>query len=441
MGTLEAVRLPAQHNGMDDAVSADTADVSKVLGKRGSVWLYDPWCFTPWYTAALARALRTADVGTRLVCPRYHFEPEFFASCGLAPRPGMIDIVSGLQVTQPALRKMLRSAENLANTAALAFSLLQRRPQILHLQLCPLLARGVSTDLRLLAWAKRRGACAVHTVHNLLPHDAGKDAAGLHRRLYRMCDRLICHSEDVATRLSAMFGVRPERVDVIPHGPLFAERPEMSAREARLRLSLDPDRFLFVWQGILAPYKGTDLLLDAWADLQKRLPAGLAPPCLLIAGRGSAEEVRTLEAKVRRLALENSVRLDLRYISATELPYYYQAADALLYPYREITTSGALMTGLNYEAPIIATDLPAFRAVIGDGVNGLLLGEASRDALAGAMLRLVTDSTLLQALRRGAAGNRQRQVQWSEIANRTRAVYEKALLARRVASASCAPQA
>ena len=40
------------------------------------------------------------------------------------------------------------------------------------------------------------------------------------------------------------------------------------------------------------------------------------------------------------------------------------AADILIYPYREVTTSGALMTGLSFGKPVIATALPFFEEAL-----------------------------------------------------------------------------
>jgi phosphatidylinositol alpha-mannosyltransferase len=85
------------------------------------------------------------------------------------------------------------------------------------------------------------------------------------------------------------------------------------------------------------------------------------------------------------------------------------------------------MTGLNYRKPIVASDLPAFRAVVEDGVNGLLFKNASASDLAAAILRLLTEPALASALRLGAAGNQARQVQWSAIARSTQQTYRKAI--------------
>jgi glycosyltransferase involved in cell wall biosynthesis len=389
------------------------------------VWLYDPWCFTPWYTAALALALRRSGTSLRLVCPRYHHEPDFFAQSGLETDPGPLDIVSGLRLRHAAARQSLRSLEYVLNTLCISQKLRRGATRVLHLQLCPLLARGIAIDRRLVVFAKRHGVRTVHTVHNLLPHDSGERYLASYARFYGACDRLICHSDDVAERLKIEFRIATERIDVIPHGPLFSEPGTLGRAQSRARLGLNPDAFLFLWQGILSPYKGLMLLLDAWSKLLGSLGSDARPPTLLIAGTGSATEVAALRHRVEQLG--DSVWLHLRYIPAAEIPCYYTAADVLLYPYRQITTSGALMTGLNYQKPIIASDLPTFRAVVDHQENGLLLTSYTVDALAQAMRRVLTDALLFGQLCRGAMANRQRQIQWDEIAQRTRLTYNQAL--------------
>ena len=51
----------------------------------------------------------------------------------------------------------------------------------------------------------------------------------------------------------------------------------------------------------------------------------------------------------------------------------YQDAEILVYPYGEVTTSGALMTGIGYGKAIVATRLPAFEQLLHDGENALLV--------------------------------------------------------------------
>jgi glycosyltransferase involved in cell wall biosynthesis len=125
---------------------------------------------------------------------------------------------------------------------------------------------------------------------------------------------------------------------------------------------------------------------------------------------------------VQEAAVEESVRLDLRYLAAEEISTYFQAADVLALPYEAITMSGALMTALTYGKPIVATDLPAFREVLTAEGNALLVPYGDTAALSLAILRLVQDERLRSHL---AGGVERLNItnMWERIAEKTEACY------------------
>ena len=63
--------------------------------------------------------------------------------------------------------------------------------------------------------------------------------------------------------------------EVIPHGPFFYDLPRTrEAQEIRERLCIEPHRKIVLWQGILFPYKGLDVLLKAWKQVEREHVAG-----------------------------------------------------------------------------------------------------------------------------------------------------------------------
>jgi glycosyltransferase involved in cell wall biosynthesis len=401
---------------------------------RLDVWMYDPWCRTPWYTAALARALASRGHDVRLVCPSYLHEPTYFHDEGLIPRPGLLDFAA-----QPACKKFrqpARLAEYVINTTALGVASALSAPQILHQQQCVLLERGWKTELAFLQWCRRRGIRVVHTVHNLLPHLEKSFHRALYREFYHLADALICHDDDAALAMNQQFGVSRDRITVVPHGPLFSELPPLSPQECRNRLGLEGGQKIFLALGVLARYKGLDILLEAWADLVLSLrPHPL--PLLVIAGNGAATEMHHIRRRAANLGLtKETLRLDLRYIRATEVPIYQHAADALVFPYRDITTSGALLTGLNYSKPIIASDLPPFGQYLISNVNAILVDPGSRRELFGALAAMLEPSCYAR-LQTGSLNNRSLLVQWEEIGAQVANVYS-ALPSQNSKSRMCA---
>ena len=160
----------------------------------------------------------------------------------------------------------------------------------------------------------------------------------------------------------------------------------------------------------------------AWSDLMcmdRKRPK----PLLVIAGNGPESEKAQLRERAANLGIDQeTLRLDLGYIPAAKVPLYMQAADVLLYPYREITTSGALLAGLNYCKPIVASDLATFRNYLDPNVNALVVTPGDRNALTKALAEL-RDHAVFARLEAGSRNNGLLQMQWEEIAALTAKVY------------------
>src|SRR6202034_4017456 len=109
------------------------------------------------------------------------------------------------------------------------------------------------------------------------------------------------------------------------------------------------------------------------------------------------ELLAQIREQVKSLQLKH-VELQLRFISTQELVALYRAADMVVYPYRAITTSGALATGLALGKAIVASDLPVFRELLTDRENALLVDPQNSAALAGAMMELAQNAALREHL-------------------------------------------
>ena len=105
------------------------------------------------------------------------------------------------------------------------------------------------------------------TAHDVLPREPARGQRAAQRRLYERFDAVIAHSEHGRRRLTAELGVDPARVHVIPHGALRA--PSASGRRrSRCPPSSPPCRRpVVLFFGLLRPYKGLDVLLDAWREI------------------------------------------------------------------------------------------------------------------------------------------------------------------------------
>jgi glycosyltransferase involved in cell wall biosynthesis len=243
------------------------------------------------------------------------------------------------------------------------------------------------------------GRPVISVVHNPADHDAGWLERRAARAVLGRCRGFLCHAKSVAATLGASYpGIRSA-----VH-PLPADRLELPARAAaRRRLGVPDDATAFLAFGLLRPYKGTDLLLEAFA----RLPEGHRA-VLLLAGEpwgGLAADLR------RRLAdprLGARVIAALRWVPEEEAPTWFAAADVAVLPYRSATGSAVAAQALGAGLPVIASRVGGLAEAVDDGDSGVLVPPGNVAALVGALERMLQPSErarLAQGAGQAAAGS------------------------------------
>jgi glycosyltransferase involved in cell wall biosynthesis len=106
----------------------------------------------------------------------------------------------------------------------------------------------------------------------------------------------------------------------------------------------------------------------------------------------------------------------------------YRAADVVVYPYRAITTSGALATGLALGKTIVASNLSVFRELLTHRENALLVDPEDSVELAGALIELAQDAGLRERLASRVRAMNFGAQYWISIAKKTVQAYEGTLI-------------
>lgn len=381
--------------------------------------MMDLLSIVPYYTGHLCEALESRpEIQLEVGAIRYYLDPDCFKRLALRPTPG-VDIVSRIKGIPRPFRRILKTIECLSNLLGLALRFAFQKPDVLHVQFVPLVSFGLPFELWFLEFAKSRQIKIVYTVHNVLPHDTGERHRLSYGRLYRLADRLICHDVTAKQRLVDEFECDPSRISVIPHGQLLVPSHTTTQATARQRLGIPQNIRLVLWQGILRPYKGVEFLLRAWQQVNQTTPDAR----LAIVGTGDEQLLQEVRKLVAELGLSASVDLALRFVSVSELEDVHMAADILVYPYAEATTSGALLTGIGYGKAIIASRLPAFEQILHHGDDGLLVSYGDTNQLANELCMLIADVGLCERLAACLRHNRNQEPGWDLIAQQTAACY------------------
>ena len=244
--------------------------------------------------------------------------------------------------------------------------------------------------------AQRAGLPYLFTVHNLLPRMNVLQSL-IFRELARKAARVIAVSGAVANTLQSV-GVERNKIAVIPNG-VDSSRPGLQSGSAEFRAEngFSAEECILMGVGRLAPEKGFDVLIAAFALLQPRFP----DIRLIIAGDGS-------EASVLRARAE-LVSPHIHFLGHTqETGRLFQTADIVIAPSRQEGQGIVPLEAMAASKPVVASRVGGLVETIVEGETGLLVPPDDAPALASALEKLLTDPAQRAAL--GAAG-RKRVVQ------------------------------
>lgn len=251
-------------------------------------------------------------------------------------------------------RSVGRKALNLASYyLRLAWTVFRYRGATIHFNGL-LTSRIILFDgLLLPLWFRLWAGTYIHTAHNVLPH--GRRNSRLFRRMYRWIYRfphdIVAHTRQVAEELAADFGVDPARITVISIG-LNEEMPDtpLSTAAAREQLKLPPDVPIALFFGKVEPYKGVDVLAEAWSSVRthnaRAIVAGWCPD------HAYANEVRQA---INRSSQKATIEWREGFVANEDIAVWLKAADVVVMPYRQIYQSGVVFLCLRFGVPIVAT--------------------------------------------------------------------------------------
>ena len=145
--------------------------------------------------------------------------------------------------------------------------------------------------------------------------------------------------------------------------------------------------------GRLERVKGFDLLLEAFARVVGRLPEAR----LRIGGTGTQE--RALADAAAAAGIADAVTF-LGRLSAEQVAAEFAAADVVVVPSRREAFGLVVLEAWRSGTPLVATDRDGPADLVADGRTGLLVNPEDPDALAEAVVGLLTDAATAERLGR-----------------------------------------
>lgn len=228
--------------------------------------------------------------------------------------------------------------------------------------------------------AKLQGKIIVYTVHNLTYRGQFWPFIILNRMAHYvvlcLANRVHVHSH-YTRKILENDHKRKEGVTVVPHGNYTGCYPNQISRvKARRQLGLPDDAFVYLFLGLLRPFKGVEDLIEAFKKLE--LPMGQ----LLIVGHALNASYKE---KILSLGRNNpAIKLVLEFVPDEAIQLYMNACDICVLPYKNTTTSGAAILALSFGRPVIAPAIASFPELI-TPETGILYDPSQSDALASAL--------------------------------------------------------
>jgi glycosyltransferase involved in cell wall biosynthesis len=199
---------------------------------------------------------------------------------------------------------------------------------------------------------------------------------------------------------------------------LRAEHPRLTVMQMPLGAHLPPgllssggkrprsEAVTFLSFGRIQPYKGIDLLRDAFKAVIKEYPLAR----LKVVGEGDVERVAP---GIRSIP---GVEVRTGWISEAEIPAVFSVADVAVLSHREASQSGIAPLALAYGIPIIATAVGGIPEQVRDGINGILV-RPDASAIANGM-RLCLNDDIRTRLTQGAAQAARDVADWTALSSR-----------------------
>ena len=266
----------------------------------------------------------------------------------------------------------------------------------------------------------------VTTLHTVLA-EPNSDQRAVMEQLDLLSNRFIVMAERGRQMLETIYGIAPEKIDLIPHGVI--DMPFIDSNFFKDVFGVEGKTVLLTF-GLLSPNKGIEYVIEALPAILERHPnlvyivLGATHPHLL------AHEGEAYRSKLERLAEERGVAASVifhnRFATLEELKEFIGAADIYITPYlnEAQVTSGTLAYTFGAGKAVISTPYWHAQELLA-GERGVLVPFRDAQAIAEGVNHFLSNPTLMTAMRKRAwkAG---REMIWPVVARRYMESFERA---------------
>jgi glycosyltransferase involved in cell wall biosynthesis len=233
------------------------------------------------------------------------------------------------------------------------------------------------------------------------------------RRVWRGARGFVATTQGILSTFERLFGARP-RTAVVPNG---CDLPKDRA------FTPPVDGRRIVYAGQLYPWKGVDVLVQAFARVERA-------ELVIVGGLEGEGDFDRIQGLARSLGLTDRIRF-LGSLPQKDVAFELARATVVVAPFlkgamtSEHTSPIKAFEAMAAGRPLLISDTEASREIVDDGRTGILVAPGNVEAWAKALERVLNDRGLQMALSR-AAFEKAAHYSWARRAERLEEFLEKA---------------
>ena len=213
----------------------------------------------------------------------------------------------------------------------------------------------------------------VAIIKDIIPDDASMLDRFLPYKFARNVDGFVYVNKGIAEDIEHFEKTpKPKKYSNMPiNTPYGARIPRDMAIE---QLSLNPNYRYILFFGYIRPYKGLDLLIDAFSDPRIRQ----YNVKLIVAGEFK-DDIQPYIDKIRSTGVGEYLEMRTEYINTRDVNKYFSAADLIAQTYKKPKESGVTQMAYYFEKPMLVTNMKKLADIVPNGVVGYVVEPTPKD--------------------------------------------------------------
>jgi glycosyltransferase involved in cell wall biosynthesis len=230
----------------------------------------------------------------------------------------------------------------------------------------------LSPSLGTAACLVKKNTKIITVLDNVIPHEKKFFDNAFTKYFLNQNHGFVAMSDAVMNDLLLL---KPEANYIRMDHPLYDHFGKPADRlQACTELKINPSKKNLLFFGFIRDYKGLDLLIEAFNQLDNSYNLIIAGECY-----GSFEKYQLMIADSPN---KENIHVFTDYIPDSKVPLFFGAADVIVLPYKSATQSGITSIAYHFGVPVIATDVGGLKETISHESTGLIVPEAKSHLIA-----------------------------------------------------------